>query len=78
MARLSIGAVMAAMAAVAEAQKEEAEARAEAGDPISWDYFGSRYLNAVSDAEAEAEKVLQEYIAQEVQDQVHALRQAWR
>ena len=59
--RLNVSAVMSAMTAYAEAQKQHDEAR-ENYQGYSWGYYGSSYLRAVQEAEEEAQKVLDDYI----------------
>lgn len=75
MTTLSISAVMNAMAAVAEAQADEATARA-GYDGYSWDYHGQRFIDSVDSAKEAAEAVLREYIAQEVAAQVKSAIEA--
>ena len=64
---LSIDAVMAAMANYAEAQADEASAKA-SYTGYSWDYYGQRYIDAVASAKEAAEKILRDYIAQEIKE----------
>lgn len=59
--RLPLDAIMACLADYAEACRSEGEARADY-DGYSWDYHGSRYIEAVEDAQKDAEKELEAYI----------------
>lgn len=59
--RLPLDAIMACLADYAEACRAEGEAKADY-DGYSWDYHGSRYIEAVENAQKDAEKEIEAYI----------------